>query len=129
MEYLHCFANVSLVLRLMEYLENNPDLQLKTISVIHNIDKWIVRIKLKFPLSLERDGDFWAFLNELGFPIHLSKQLLLVFKELDTGKSPPQIRHRYRLVIVAHGFPMPEALENFRKQFILELGYCPPHLS
>lgn len=128
MEYLHCFANASLTLRLIEYLDH-PTLPLDFISVIHDVDRWIVRIKMQCPLTLEQDGDFWAFLNELGVPAHLPKQIQLALRELEAGKSLTQVMRRYRVVVISHGSPGREDIEDFRKQFIRGLGCCPQHLA
>ena len=104
MEYLHCFANASLTLRLIEYLDRS-ELPLDFISVIHHIDKWIVRIKMKYSLNVQQDGDFWAFLNELGTPAHPPEQIQLALRALEEGQSPTQVMNRYQIIIVAHGSP------------------------
>lgn len=129
MEYLHCFANASLTLRLIEYLDRS-ELPLDFMSVIHHIDRWIVRIKMKYPLNVQQDGDFWAFLNELGTPAHPPEQIQLALRALETG-SPTQVMHRYQVVVVSHshGSPGREDVETFRKQFVSGLGYCPEHLA
>ncbi|MGF1480747.1 MAG: hypothetical protein ACFB4I_14885 [Cyanophyceae cyanobacterium] len=129
MDYLHCFANASLTLRLIEYLESRPDLPVAFMSVIHDVDRWLVRIKLRFPLPLEQDGDFWAFLNELGFPAQPSEQVRLVLRDLEVGDCPTLVMRRYRVVVISHGLPGRADIEAFRQQFIRGLGYCPQHLA
>lgn len=68
MEYLYYLANASLTLRIVEHLHGRPQMPLSFITVIHQIDGWVVKVKMKSPLNSQQDGDFRAFLNELGIP-------------------------------------------------------------
>ena len=127
MEYLYTFANASLTLRLVEYLYNHPDLDF--VSVIHHIDRWFVRVKLKSPLNLQQGGDFRAILNELGFPAAPPRLIILALQSLEAGYSCVEVMRRYQVVIISHGKPKREEIEIFRRQFIQGLGYCPQHLA
>ena len=51
MKYLYNFANASLTLRVVEYLQRMPQLPVKFITVIHQIDGWVVNINLNSTLS------------------------------------------------------------------------------
>ncbi|GAB1538808.1 hypothetical protein NUACC21_14720 [Scytonema sp. NUACC21] len=66
MEYLYYLANASLTLRVVQVLHAKPRMPVSFVTVIHQIDGWVVRIKLKGQISPQDDGDFRAFLNELG---------------------------------------------------------------
>ncbi|MFM6005628.1 MAG: hypothetical protein ACKPB7_20550, partial [Sphaerospermopsis kisseleviana] len=58
MEYLYYLANASLTLRVVQHLHNRPQTPVSFITVIHQIDGWVVRIKLREPISAQEDGDF-----------------------------------------------------------------------
>ena len=67
MEYLYYIANTSLTLRVVDYLRTAHHLPLQFITVIHQIDGWVVKVKMSQYLTPEMHGDFRAFMNELGF--------------------------------------------------------------
>lgn len=46
MEYLYYLANASLTLRLIEYLHNKPHLSVNCVTVINQIDGWVVNVKI-----------------------------------------------------------------------------------
>lgn len=54
MEYLYYLANASLTLRVVQYLHGRPQLPVSFVTVIHQIDGWVVRIKLKNPVSSKK---------------------------------------------------------------------------
>ena len=58
MEYLYYLANASLTLRIVEHLHGRPQMPLSFITVIHQIDGWVVKVKMKSPLNSQQDGDF-----------------------------------------------------------------------
>ena len=68
MEYLYFLGNTSLCLRVVEYLDNAHHLQLRFMTVIHQIDGWVVKLKMSKYLTPQKHGDFRAFMNELGIP-------------------------------------------------------------
>ncbi len=65
MEYLYYLANASLTLRIVEYLHAMNQLPVGFMTVIHQIDGWVVKVKMSHALSPQQDGDLRAFLNEL----------------------------------------------------------------
>lgn len=99
------------------------------VSVIHPIDGWVVKIKMNSPFNSQQDGDFRAFLNELGIPYEPPVRINLAVWSLEVGHSPTDVMRRYQVVVVSHGSPDPEEIEVFRQQFIKGLGYCPQTLS
>ncbi|MGF1497894.1 MAG: hypothetical protein ACFB8W_13885 [Elainellaceae cyanobacterium] len=129
MNYLYYLANASLTLRVIEYLYGNPSVPLDFVTVIHHIDGWIVRIKLKRPLMPQRDGDLRAFLNEVGFPYQPSPRIEMALLNLQSGQSPLKVMRQFQIAIVSHGYPEQHEIEVFRKNFIEGLGYCPEHLA
>jgi hypothetical protein len=129
MDYLYYLANASLTLRVVEYLHSHPQLSLDFLTVVHQIDGWVVRIKLAWPLSQQEDGDFRSLLNELGFPYDPTVRMQMAFWSLETGQSPVKVMRRYQVAVVSHGNPDREEIEEFRHQFVRGLGYCPETLA
>lgn len=129
MEYIYYLANASLTLRIVEYLHSMPHLAVRFVTVIHQIDGWIVRIKLNRHLDAQQDGDLQAFLNELGIPYELEIRLKMALWSLETGQPPVDVMRRYQAAIVSHGNPDSDEIEEFRKQFVRGLGYCPETLA
>jgi hypothetical protein len=99
------------------------------VSVIHQIDGWVVRIKLAQNFSAEEDGDFRAFLNELGISYEPPMRLQMALWSLEAGQSTVEVMRRYQVAIVSHGNPERDEIEAFRQQFVRGLGYCPETLA
>ncbi len=129
MDYLYYLANASLTLRVAEYLRARPDIPVRFISVIHQIDGWIVKIKMSRYLDSQQDGDFRAYMNELGVAYQPGIRLLMALWSLETGQSPIDVMRRYQVAVVSHGMPASEEIEAFCKQFVRGLGYCPETLA
>lgn len=121
MEYLYYFENASLTLRLFDYLYGKHQMPIAFITVIHQIDGWLVRVKMN-PLSSQQDGDFRAYLNELGSPEEPSRRLDMVFLSLEAGHSPIDIMRRYQMTVVCHGRPDQQEIKAFRQLFASGLG-------
>ncbi|WP_038017314.1 hypothetical protein [Synechococcus sp. PCC 7335] len=128
MQYIYYFANTSLVLRLLTYLSGQAFICLDSATVIHLVDRWVVRIKLKDYLHSPQKQDFLAFLNENGTPFSLTTRVASAIAHLDAGISISEVMKQYHLVIVSHGEIQPADLTEFRTKFVQELGYCPPSL-
>ncbi|MBE9192031.1 hypothetical protein IQ230_17065 [Gloeocapsopsis crepidinum LEGE 06123] len=129
MEYLYYLANASLTLRIVEYLHKVQHLSVRFITVIHQIDGWVVKVKMNSPLNPQDDGDFRAFLNELGIPYEPPMRVNMALWSLEAGQSPIDVMRRYQVAIVSHGSPEREEIEAFRQQFVRGLGYCPETLA
>ncbi|NJO40675.1 MAG: hypothetical protein HC769_06105 [Cyanobacteria bacterium CRU_2_1] len=129
MEYLYYLANASLTLRVVEYLHGMPWLPVRFMTVIHQIDGWVVKIRLCRSLDPREDGDFRAFLNELGIPYEPEIRVRMALWGLETGQSPVEVMRRYQVAVVSHGSPDRREIEEFRKQFVQGLGYCPETLA
>ncbi len=129
MEYLYCLANASLTLRLVEYLHSKPQMPIGFVTVINQIDGWVVKVKMNSPLNPQQDGDLRAFLNELGIPYFPSMRVNMALSSLEAGQSPIDVMRNYQVVVVSHGRPDQEEIKAFRQQFIKGLGYCPKHLA
>jgi hypothetical protein len=128
-EYLYYLATASLTLRVVEYLHTIPWLSVKFMTVIHQIDGWVVKVKLNEPLDAQHDGNFRAFLNELGIPYDPEIRVRMALWGLETGQSPVDVMRRYQVAVVSHGTPDRYEIEEFRKQFVQGLGYCPETLA
>lgn len=128
MEYLYYLANASLTLRIVEYLHKVQHLSVRFITVIHQIDGWVVKVKLN-PVTSQEDGDFRAFLNELGIPYEPPMRVNMALWSLEAGQSPIDVMRRYQVAVVSHGNPEREEIEAFRQQFVRGLGYCPETLA
>ncbi len=129
MEYLYYLANASLTLRIVEYLHGTTQLPLSFMTVIHQIDGWVIRVKMSRPLDAQQDGDFRAFMNEQGIPFQPSIRIQMVLWGLETGQSPIEVMQRYQVAVVSHGSPDGDEIEAFREQFVQGLGYCPETLA
>ncbi|MFQ3616712.1 MAG: hypothetical protein SNJ57_07545 [Cyanobacteriota bacterium] len=129
MEYIYYLANASLTLRVVEYLHNTPWLPVRFMTVIHQIDGWVVKVKLERCLDADRDADFRAFLNELGIAYEPDIRVRMALWGLETGQSPVDVMRRYQVAVVSHGSPDREEIEEFRRQFVQGLGYCPETLA
>ena len=129
MEYLYYLANASLSLRVVQFLHSKPEIPVAFITVIHQIDGWVVRIKLRHEISFEEDRNFRAFLNELGITYEPPMRVQMALWSLETGQCPVDVMRRYQVAIVSHGRPEKEEIEAFRQQFVRGLGYCPETLA
>ncbi len=129
MDYIYFLANASLTLRVIEYLHRMNQLSVCSMTVIHRIDGWLIKVKFNPPLSSQQDGDFRAFMSELGISYEPEIRLQMVFWSLETGQSPIDVMRRYQVAVVSHGNPNKNDIEAFRKQFTKGLGYCPETLA
>ncbi len=129
MEYLYYLANASLTLRVVQYLHGKPRIPVSFITVIHQIDGWVVRVKLDYPISNNEDGDVRAFLNELGIRYEPPMRVQMALWSLEAQQNPVEVMRRYQVAIVSHGSPDKEEIEAFRQQFVRGLGYCPETLA
>ncbi len=128
MQYLYYFANTSLVVRLLTHLSKQVAFILDAVTVIYLVDRWVVRIQLKSPLSPEKDRDFKSFLLENGYQYKLSSPVSRALDGLDMGMSITEVMNCYHVVVVSHGALRPADVEDFRTTFVRGLGYCPPSL-
>lgn len=128
MEYLYYLANASLTLRIVEHLHSTSHISVAFVTVIHQIDGWVVKVKTN-PLNSQQDGDFRAFLNELGIPYEPPMRVNMALWSLEAGQSPIDVMRRYQVAVVSHGSPQREEIEAFRQQFVRGLGYCPETLA
>ncbi len=129
MTYLYSLANASLALRVVEYLHGRSDLALESMTVIHQIDGWVVGIRFSKILDPHTHGDFQAFMRELGIPYEPTVRVQMALWSLETGQSPVDVMRHYQIVVVSHGNPAREEIEAFRGQFVQGLGYCPETLA
>ena len=129
MDFVYFIANASLSLRIIEYLRTMKHGRAASITVVHQIDGWIVKVRYPHPLAHEDREDCRSFLNELGIPYKLDMRLQMVFWSLETGQSPVEVMRRYQVAIVSHGIPDTKDIEAFRQQFTRGLGYCPETLA
>ena len=129
MEYLYYLANASLTLRIIEYLHGRPQMPVAFVTVIHQIDGWVVKVKMNSPLNSQQSGDFQAFLNELGISYEPPMRVNMALWSLEAGQSPIDVMRRYQVAVVSHGSPEREEIEAFRQQFVRGLGYCPETLA
>ena len=129
MDYFYFLANASLSLRTIEYLRSMSHTISASLTVIHQIDGWVVKISFPQSLSPELHGDFRAFMSELGIAYEPEMRLKMVFWSLETGQSSVEVMRRYQVAVVAHGIPDTKEIEAFRDQFTQGLGYCPETLA
>ncbi|MEM1239071.1 MAG: hypothetical protein AAGI45_04440 [Cyanobacteria bacterium P01_H01_bin.26] len=128
MQYLYGFANVSLIIRVIDRLSRLGGFPLKALTVIYLVDRWVMRLHVSEPLNAIAEGNLVAFLQENGIPHKPSVSLLRAFDDLDLGTSLTQVMNEHQVVVVSHGAPDPVELYEFRSRFVEGLGYCPPTL-
>ncbi|AFZ20812.1 hypothetical protein [Allocoleopsis franciscana] len=129
MDYLYFLANASLTLRVVEYLNSMHQLPIQSMTVIHQIDGWVIKVKMNGPLTPHQHGNFRSFMNELGIPYDPEIRLQMALWSLETGQSPIDVMRRYQVAVVSHGNPDRSDIEAFRQQFTMGLGYCPETLA
>lgn len=129
MEYTYYLSNASLTLRVIEYLHATARIPVEFVTVIHQIDGWVLKIKLTQDLDPVQEGNFRALLNEMGFPYQPDIRLHMALWSLETGQSPIEVMRRYQVAVVSHGSPDRSEIEEFRHQFVMGLGYCPETLA
>lgn len=129
MDYIYHLANASLTLRVVEHLLQMSSLPLCWMTVIHQIDGWVVKVRLHNSVESWASEDFRAYLIELGIPHEPSIRLRMALWGLETGQSPVDVMRRYQVAVVSHGKPDSEEIEAFRNQFVMGLGYCPETLA
>lgn len=129
MNYLYFLANASLCLRVMEFLRRTKDIPSSSLTLIHQINGWILRVKFAQMLTPSQHGDFKALMNELGVPCNPEPRIGMVLWDLDAQQSPLEVMRRYQVAIVSHGEPDRTEIEAFREQFTRGLGYCPETLA
>ncbi|NEQ52510.1 MAG: hypothetical protein F6K11_20615 [Leptolyngbya sp. SIO3F4] len=129
MDYVYYLSNASLVLRVVERLHSLTQLPLEFVSVIHRIDGWIVRIRLHESVSPNTASNFQSFLNEVGGHSAPGYRIRMALWGLETGQTPVDVMRRYQVAVVSHGKPDRYEIEEFRKQFVQGLGYCPETLA
>ncbi|MGD1854595.1 MAG: hypothetical protein ACFB2W_10115 [Leptolyngbyaceae cyanobacterium] len=128
MQYLYSFANVSLILRVIDRLSHMSSLPLESLTVVYLIDRWVMRLSLSNALNTAAERDLMAFLNENGMPHNASMRLRNTLHALDRGQSPTAVMNQYQTVVVSHGAPAPVELQEFCERFVEGLGYYPPSL-
>ena len=129
MDFIYHLGNASLTLRIVEHLLNSPTLPLSWLTVIHQIDGWVIKVRMHDHIEAETVEDFRAYLNELGIPHEPNIRLRMALWALETGQSPVDVMRRYQVAVVSHGRPEREEIEAFRNQFVMGLGYCPETLA
>ncbi|MEM6424396.1 MAG: hypothetical protein AAGF66_06695 [Cyanobacteria bacterium P01_H01_bin.119] len=129
MELLYYLANASLTIRVVEHLHTAAHLPLEFMTVIHQIDGWVVKVKLNDGVADKAAEDFRAFCDELGIPYEPGIRVRMALWGLETGQAPVDVMRRYQVAVVSHGCPDREEIEAFRDQFVTGLGYCPETLA
>lgn len=130
MDYLYYLGNASHTLRVFEHLHaKRTDLPVQFVTAVHQIDGWIIRVKMTQYLTTQEEGDFQAFMSELGVPYKPSIHLKMALWGLEVGQSSIDVMHHYQVAVVSHGSPDRTEIEEFREQFIQGLGYCPETLA
>lgn len=118
MEYFYYFENASLTLKSVDYLCSKSQLPVTFVTVIHQMDGWLVRIKINSLLNSQQDEDLRAYLNELGIPEEPSERISTALVSLEAGQSPIDIMRCYQVVVVFHGIPTREQVEVLRQLLI-----------
>ena len=129
MQFFYCFANTSLVLRVIRRLQQCRCWHVNVITVFYLGDRWALRVRIEPRLPMGHRSDLLAFLSEQGWKFQPTVDMQDAIAALDEGLSPTTVMNKYHVVIVSHGRPEPTELNLFREHFIEGLGYCPQSLA
>jgi hypothetical protein len=129
MDYLYSFSNSTLVLRTIQHLQNSPHLPTQFVTVIHQLNGWVLRVRAAAGWTEQGEGNFRAFLMELGVSYSPNVRVRNVLEALEDGQSPVAVMERHQVAVIAHGAPDLTEIKAFREQFIQGLGYCPETLA
>ncbi len=129
MDYLYYLGTASLVLRVVQHLRRSSQLPTEFMTVVHQLNGWILRIKTAPGWTQQDLENFRAFLSELGIPYQVDNRVSTVLEALEEGHSPVEVMSNYQVAVIAHGTPDLTEIEAFRQQFIQGLGYCPETLA
>ena len=102
MEYLYYLANASLTLRVVERLLCVTQLPLEFMTVIHQIDGWVVKVKLHDSATVRSQQNFLAFLNEIGTAYEPRFRVRMALWGLEMGQSAVDVMRRYQVAVVSH---------------------------
>jgi hypothetical protein len=129
MDYLYQLSKASLVLRVMHYLNSADAPPIQFISVLHQLEGWIVRIKPESSWALKVQGDLQAFMAEVGIVYHPTERIGTVLKALEVGIPPVAVMEYYHVLVINHGLPEMSEIEIFCERFTQGLGYLPETLA
>lgn len=129
MEYIYYLANASFTLRVVERLIGVTQLPSEYMTVIHQMNGWVVKVKLHESVSKNDQQNFSAFLDEVGTSYEPPFRVRSALWALEVGQSAADVMRRYQVAVVSHGKPDRAEIEEFRKQFVTGLGYCPETLA
>ena len=129
MEYIYYLTNASFTLRVVERLLGVTQLPLEFLTVIHQMNGWVVKVKLHESVGVRSQQNFLAFLNEVGTAYEPTFRVRAALWALEMGQSPVDVMRRYQVAVVSHGKPDRNEIEEFREQFVTGLGYCPETLA
>ena len=115
MEYIYYLTNASLTLRVVERLLCATQLPLEFTTVIHQINGWIVKVKLHESVSQQAQMNFLAFLNEVGTAYEPGIRVRMALWGLEMGQSAVDVMRRYQIAVVSHGKPDRCEIEEFRE--------------
>lgn len=128
MDFLYYLGNASLALRVLQYLKR-VSVPVEFITVVHQLDGWVLRIRCTRQWTAHRLNDFKAFLDKMGVAYQPNVRLRRVLTDLEAGYSPIEVMQHYQVAVIEHGQPDLSEIEAFRQQFIQGLGYCPETLG
>lgn len=128
MKFLYCFANASLILRVLTYILRQVESQADSATVFFLNDRWVLHLTLKSTAESDLFYNCWAFLDEHGIPYKPNSSVGLALCDLAAGHPPTQVMNDYCVSIVSYGAPCPEEVKRFQEQLVVGLGYCPPSL-
>lgn len=117
-EYLYYLENASLTLRSIDYLCGKSQMPGVVLTVIQQMDGWLVKVKMNSTINSQQARDFQAYLSELGTSEEPSRRINMALVSLEAGQSPTEIMRRYQLVVVFHGSPQQEEIQMLRQLLI-----------
>ena len=125
MEFLYYLANASLTIRVIERLNSAQKLPLDYMTILHEIEGWIVKVKLSDSVGAKEAEDFRAFCDELGTPYKPGIRVRMALWGLETGEAPVDVMRHYQVAIISHGHPNRDEIEDFREHLGAGLGFYP----
>jgi hypothetical protein len=128
-QYLYHLENASLTLCLVNYLATCSYISPNIVTVISQIDGWIINMQMKSTIEPQQEKNIQAVFNELAVAYTPSKLINSVLMKLESGATITEVMRHYDVSIVSHGVPECDEIEVFRTDVIKGLGYCPQYLA
>ena len=130
-DWYYYFGKAGYVLKIIHSLQSLQQchgLNIQFMTILHQPQGWIIRIRPNQSWPIQSILDFQALLNEFGFTYKPNQHFRQIFDALEKGESLMDVMSRYCISAINHGQPRTDEILMFREKVIEGLGYCPDAL-